>query len=73
MFALTATAVWDTQAKRLSTARKSTWPREPKKEKGKKKKARSIYQVADADSLNNLAQKTLQMRPLLDKEKRNWV
>lgn len=45
----------------LRTARKSTWACEPKKkEKRKKKKARSIYQVADADSLNNLAQKRLQ-------------
>lgn len=27
----------------------------------------AIYQAADADSLNNLAQKILQTRPLLDK------
>lgn len=38
-----------------------------KKKRKEKRTTQSIYQAADADSLNNLAQKMLQTRPLLDK------
>ena len=36
---------------------------------GLKQKSQAIYQAADADSLNSLAQKLLQTRPLLQKKK----
>lgn len=41
---------------------------------GLKQKSQAIYQAADADSLNSLAQKLLQTRPLLkQKDKHNWI
>lgn len=36
---------------------------------GLKQKSQAIYQAADADSLNSLAQKLLQTRPLLQQKR----
>lgn len=56
----TADLLWTEPSRLISWVQRGTQP-------GLKQKTRAIYQAADADSLNSLAQKMLQTRPLLHK------
>lgn len=52
---------WSEPSRLISSVQRGTQP-------GLKQKSQAIYQAADADSLNSLAQKLLQTRPLLQKK-----
>lgn len=55
-----ADLLWSEPSRLISWVQRGTQP-------GLKQKTQAIYQAADADSLNSLAQKMLQTRPLLQK------
>lgn len=58
---------WSEPSGLISWVQRGTQP-------GLKQKSQAIYQAADADSLNSLAQKLLQTRPLLwEKRQHNWI
>lgn len=54
---------WSEPSRLISRVQRGTQP-------GLKQKSQAIYQAADADSLNSLAQKLLQTRPLLQQKKK---
>lgn len=56
----TVDLLWSEPSRLINWVQRGTQP-------GLKQKAWAIYQAADADSLNSLAQKMLQTRPLLHK------
>lgn len=56
-----ADLLWSELSRIISRVQRGTHP-------GLKQKSQAIYQAADADSLNSLAQKLLQTRPLLHKK-----
>lgn len=58
---ITADLLWSEPSRLISWVQRGTQP-------GLKQKSQAIYQAADADSLNSLAQKLLQTRPLLQKK-----
>lgn len=56
-----AVLLWSEPSRLISWVQRGTQP-------GLKQKSQAIYQAADAESLNSLAQKLLQTRPLLHKK-----
>lgn len=60
---IAADLLWSEPSRLISWVQRGTQP-------GLKQKSQAIYQAADADSLNSLAQKLLQTRPLLQQKKK---